>query len=155
MMKLKCAVVYQNETKKMKNQSSPASPRAGRNRNLIKGHLTFFTLQCSDLTEPVYTRNMELILVFGLDVPLEVTGSAECFVTMRTMRPLSKVDSLDVGLEVTGLAECFVAMRTLERPQSPVDSLDMLGNATVLHCFIAFRTLTRVILEEPRGRKGF
>ena len=41
------------------------------------------------------------------------------------MRPLSKVDSLDMSLEVTGFAECFVTMRTLVSPQSKVDSLDM------------------------------
>ena len=87
---------------------------------------------------------------------LEATGCAEGFVAMRTLRgPLSHVDSLDMVLEVTGLAESFVAMRTMVRSQSPVDSFDMPGNATVVHCFIAFRTLTRMILEEPSGRKGF
>ena len=45
---------------------------------------------------------------------------------MRTLvRPLSEVDSLDMGLEVTGLAECFLTMRTLVRSQSLVDNLGM------------------------------
>ena len=57
--------------------------------------------------------------MFGLDVPVEARGLAECFVAMRTLvRPQSKVDSLDMSLELTAFAECLVAMRTLVSPQS-------------------------------------
>ena len=49
---------------------------------------------------------MELLLVFGLDVPSEVTGIAKCLVAMRTlMRPFTKMDSFDMHPEVTGLSE--------------------------------------------------
>ena len=59
---------------------------------------------------------MELSLVLGLDVSLEVTGFAKCSIAVRTlMRPLTLMDSLDVDLEGTGLAECSIAVRTLIR----------------------------------------
>ena len=52
-----------------------------------------------------HTR-MELFLVFGLDVTIEGTGLAECFIAVRTtVRLLVQMDSIDVPLEVAGSAE--------------------------------------------------
>ena len=61
-------------------------------------------------------RDTELILVFGLDVSLEVTGIAKCFTTMETlMRLLTEMDSFNVSVKVTSMGACFRTMRTTER----------------------------------------
>ena len=42
----------------------------------------------------------------GLDVPVEVTGMAECLVAILTlMNPFTKMNSFDMLLEVTGSRE--------------------------------------------------
>ena len=59
---------------------------------------------------------MELLQVLSLDVALEVTGSAECFVAVRTLvRPHSQMDSVNMFLEVTGLAEFLRTKFATER----------------------------------------
>ena len=59
---------------------------------------------------------MELLLVFGPNVPLEVLPPAECLIAVLTlMRPLTEMDPFDMNIKVTNLRECFRTMRTVER----------------------------------------
>ena len=73
-----------------------------------------------------HLTGMELFLVNGLDVLLEITGFTKCFIAVRTLvRPLVQMNSIDVALEVAGLTECFIAVRTLVRPLAQMDSIDV------------------------------
>ena len=61
--------------------------------------------------------------MLGLDVPLEVTGMAECLIAVRTlMRPLTLMDSFDMMIEVTSLREFLITLLTTERLLLGVDS---------------------------------
>ena len=54
--------------------------------------------------------------MFGLNVPVEVTKRAECFIAILTLvGPLTEMDSFDMSIEVRLLRECFRTMRTAER----------------------------------------
>ena len=54
----------------------------------------------------LYSKDMNLMLVFGLYVPVEGTRLAEPLVAMRTlMRPFTTMDSFDMLLEGISLRE--------------------------------------------------
>ena len=54
----------------------------------------------------LYSKDMNLLLVFGLDVPVEGTRLAKRLVAMRTLiSPFTTMDSFDMVLEVTSLRE--------------------------------------------------
>ena len=78
-----------------------------------------------------------------LEVPGEMTGIAECSVTIRTlMRSLGTMDSLEMNLQITRLAEGLIAERTLVRPISKVDSLDMPLQVTIYEKFLRTKRTT-------------
>ena len=66
---------------------------------------------------------MELSLVFGLDVPLEAIGMAECLTAVMTLiGSFFLMDSFDMSLEVMSLRELPITLLTTERLLLGVDS---------------------------------
>ena len=67
---------------------------------------------------------MDLLLVHSVDVSLEVSGLAECFVAMRThVRPLSQMDGIFMSLETTSSSEFLGTKLTTVGPLLDVGSV--------------------------------
>ena len=84
---------------------------------------------------------MNLLLVFGLDVPVEGTRLAERLVAMRTLiSPFTTMDSFDMPLEVTSSREWLRTLWTAKGFLPGVDSEVLFEVRESLKCFLTKRT---------------
>ena len=76
---------------------------------MIQSTLLFFSR--------LHQTGIELFLVRGLNVPLEVAGLAECFIAVRTsVRSHSKMNCVDMNLELVLPREFLRTKLATERP---------------------------------------